>query len=163
MGKVTSSQADASRRGEGRAYLIAWAGDDPDREGLRETPVRVTRAYEEWFIGYDQNPEQMLRRTFGEVAGYDEMVTLRDIPFESFCEHHLAPITGFVHVGYLPNGRVVGISKLARVVDAFAKRLQIQERLTAEIADVVNEVLEPQGVGSCNQGHSRMSHHPWDP
>jgi GTP cyclohydrolase I len=127
--------------------LIAWAGDDPDREGLRETPARVTRAYEEWFLGYDQDPEQMLRRTFGEVAGYDEMVALRDIPFESFCEHHLAPITGFVHIGYLPNGRVVGISKLARVVDAFAKRLQIQERLTAEIADVVNEVLEPQGVG----------------
>ena len=105
--------------------LIAWTGDDPDREGLRQTPARVTRAYEEWFRGYDQDPEQMLRQTFGEVAGYDEMVTLRDIPFESFCEHHLAPITGFVHIGYLPNGRVVGISKLARVVDAFAKRLQI--------------------------------------
>ena len=147
MGKVhrlkpTRADAEMAVR-----TLIAWAGDDPDREGLRETPVRVTRAYEEWFVGYDQNPEQMLRRTFGEVAGYDEMVTLRDIPFKSFCEHHLAPITGFVHVGYLPNGRVVGISKLARVVDAFAKRLQIQERLTAEIADVVNEVLEPQGVG----------------
>jgi GTP cyclohydrolase IA len=127
--------------------LITWTGDDPDREGLRETPARVTRAYEEWFRGYDQDPERMLRQTFGEVAGYDEMITLRDIPFESFCEHHLAPITGFAHIGYLPNGRVVGISKLARVVDAFARRLQIQERLTAEIADVVNEVLQPLGVG----------------
>jgi GTP cyclohydrolase IA len=127
--------------------LIAWTGDDPDREGLRGTPARVTRAYEEWFRGYDEDPEEMLRRTFGEVAGYDEMITLSDIPFESFCEHHLAPITGFVHIGYLPKGRVVGISKLARVVDAFAKRLQIQERLTAEIADLVNEVLQPEGVG----------------
>jgi GTP cyclohydrolase I len=140
--KPTRAQAERAVR-----TLIAWAGDDPDREGLQETPARVARAYEEWFEGYDQDPEQMLRQTFGEVAGYDEMVTLRDIPFESFCEHHLALITGFVHIGYLPNGRVVGISKLARVVDAFAKRLQIQERLTAEIADVLNEVLRPAGVG----------------
>jgi GTP cyclohydrolase I len=140
--KPTRAQAESAVR-----TLIAWAGDDPDREGLQETPARVARAYEEWFEGYDQDPEQMLRQTFGEVAGYDEMVTLRDIPFESFCEHHLALMTGFVHIGYLPNGRVVGISKLARVVDAFARRLQIQERLTAEIADVLNEVLRPAGVG----------------
>ncbi len=142
--RLKPTRADAERAVR---TLLAWTGDDPDREGLRETPARVTRAYEEWFQGYDQDPEQMLRQTFGEVAGYDEMVTLRDIPFESFCEHHLAPIIGCVHIGYLPNGRVVGISKLARVVDAFAKRLQIQERLTAEIADVLNEVLRPAGVG----------------
>ena len=148
--RLKPTRADAERAVR---TLLAWTGDDPDREGLRETPARVTRAYEEWFQGYDQDPEQMLRQTFGEVAGYDEMVTLRDIPFESFCEHHLAPIIGCVHIGYLPNGRVVGISKLARVVDAFAKRLQIQERLTAEIADVLNEVLRPAGVGGRHGVH----------
>jgi GTP cyclohydrolase I len=126
--------------------LLTWAGDDPEREGLRDTPKRVARAYREWFAGYDEDPEEMLKRTFEEAGGYDEIVMLRDIPFNSFCEHHMAPITGFVHVGYLPNGRVVGISKLARVVDAFAKRLQIQERLTAQVADVINRVLQPQGV-----------------
>jgi GTP cyclohydrolase I len=126
--------------------LLRWAGDDPDREGLRDTPARVVRAYREWFQGYDEDPEGILRRTFTEVGGYDEIVTLRDIPFESFCEHHLAPIVGFVHIGYLPQGRVVGISKLARVVDAYAKRLQIQERLTAQIADIIESVLEPLGV-----------------
>lgn len=126
--------------------MLSWAGDDPDRRGLKETPSRVARAYKEWFRGYGEDPEKLLRRTFDETAGYDEIVTLRDIPFESFCEHHLAPITGFAHVGYLPNGRVVGISKMARVVDAFAKRLQIQERLTAQIADVIEKVLQPQGV-----------------
>ena len=126
--------------------LLSWAGDDPDRQGLKETPSRVARAYKEWFRGYGEDPEKLLRRTFDETAGYDEIVTLRDIPFESFCEHHLAPITGFAHVGYLPNGRVVGISKMARVVDAFAKRLQIQERLAAQIADVIEKVLQQQGV-----------------
>ena len=126
--------------------LLAWAGDDPGRQGLRDTPSRVARAYNEWFKGYDEDPEAMLKRTFDETAGYDEIITLRDIPFQSFCEHHLAPITGFAHVGYLPKGRVVGISKLARVVDAFARRLQIQERLTAQIADTIQKVLRPEGV-----------------
>jgi GTP cyclohydrolase IA len=126
--------------------LIAWAGDDPNRRGLKDTPARVARAYREWFKGYGEDPEAMLKRTFDETAGYDEIITLRDIPFQSFCEHHLAPITGFAHIGYLPKGRVVGISKLARVVDTFARRLQIQERLTAQIADVIQEVLRPEGV-----------------
>ena len=126
--------------------LLAWAGDDPGRQGLKDTPSRVARAYKEWFRGYDEDPEAMLKRTFDETAGYDEIITLRDIPFQSFCEHHLAPITGFAHVGYLPKGRVVGISKLARVVDAFARRLQIQERLTAQIADTIQKVLKPEGV-----------------
>jgi GTP cyclohydrolase IA len=126
--------------------LLAWAGDDPDRQGLTDTPSRVARAYKEWFKGYDEDPEAMLKRTFDETAGYDEIITLRDIPFQSFCEHHLAPITGFAHIGYLPKGRVVGISKLARVVDAFARRLQIQERLTAQIADTIQKVLKPEGV-----------------
>jgi GTP cyclohydrolase I len=126
--------------------LLSWAGDDPDRQGLKDTPARVSRAYQEWFKGYGEDPEALLRRTFDETGGYDEIVTLRDIPFESFCEHHLAPITGFAHVGYLPKGRVVGISKLARVVDAYARRLQIQERLTTQIADVIDKVLQPEGV-----------------
>jgi GTP cyclohydrolase IA len=126
--------------------LLAWAGDDPGRQGLRDTPSRVARAYKEWFKGYDEDPEAMLKRTFDETGGYDEIITLRDIPFQSFCEHHLAPITGFAHIGYLPKGRVVGISKLARVVDAFARRLQIQERLTAQIADTIQKVLKPEGV-----------------
>jgi GTP cyclohydrolase IA len=126
--------------------LLAWTGDDPDRQGLRETPSRVARAYKEWFKGYGENPEAILLRTFDETAGYDEIVTLRDIHFQSFCEHHLAPIVGIVHIGYLPKGRVVGISKLARVVDIFARRLQIQERLTAQIADVIEKVLQPEGV-----------------
>jgi GTP cyclohydrolase IA len=126
--------------------LLAWAGDDPGRQGLRDTPSRVARAYKEWFKGYGEDPEAMLKRTFDETAGYDEIITLRDIPFQSFCEHHLAPITGFAHIGYLPKGRVVGISKLARVVDAFARRLQIQERLTAQIADTIQKVLKPEGV-----------------
>ena len=127
--------------------LIRWAGDDPAREGLVDTPARVARAYGDWFSGYDQDPREFLMRTFDEVGGYDEMVILRAIPFESHCEHHMAPIIGEVHVGYLPNKRVVGISKLARLVDAYARRLQVQERLTAEIADTLQEVLEPRGVG----------------
>jgi GTP cyclohydrolase I len=126
--------------------LIRWTGDDPDREGLIETPSRVARAYKEWFAGYDQNPEEFLQRTFQEVAGYDEMVLLRNVRFVSHCEHHMAPIIGRVHIGYLPNNRVIGISKLARLVEVYAKRLQIQERITAEIADTLDRVLEPQGV-----------------
>jgi GTP cyclohydrolase I len=127
--------------------LLRWAGDDPNREGLAETPARVVRAYEEWFAGYETDPRELLTRTFTEVNGYDEMVLLRAIPFHSHCEHHLAAITGFVHIGYLPNTRVVGISKLARLVEAYARRLQIQERLTAEIADTIQDVLQPRGVG----------------
>jgi len=126
--------------------LIRWAGDDPDREGLADTPGRVARAYSDWFSGYAQDPAEYLRRTFEEVGGYDEIVILKGIPFESHCEHHMAPIIGEAHIGYLPHQRVVGISKLARLVDAFARRLQIQERLTAEIADTLQEVLQPRGV-----------------
>lgn len=126
--------------------LIRWAGDDPDREGLRETPRRVVDAFREFFAGYEADPEDVLRRTFEETDGYDEMVLLRDIRFESHCEHHLAPIIGRAHVGYLPHRRVVGISKLARVVDIYAKRLQIQEKMTAQIANAINDILEPKGV-----------------
>jgi GTP cyclohydrolase I len=126
--------------------LLRWAGDDPAREGLAATPARVVRAYEEWFSGYHNDPRQYLSRTFEEISGYDEMVLLRDIRFESHCEHHLAPIIGRVHIGYLPRNRVVGISKLVRLVDVFAKRLQIQEKMTAEIAGCLNSVLKPLGV-----------------
>jgi len=126
--------------------LLRWAGDDPDREGLTDTPARVARAFEEWFAGYRKNPMAFLERTFEEVEGYDEMVVLRDIRLESYCEHHLAPILGKIHIGYMPDTRVVGISKLARVADAYAKRLQIQEKLTAQIANCINEVLQPKGV-----------------
>ena len=127
--------------------LIQWAGDDPDREGLVGTPDRVVRSYEEFFAGYDLDPVEMLKRTFEETDGYDEMVILRDIEFESHCEHHMAPIIGVAHVGYIPNGRVVGISKLARVVEAYAKRLQVQEKMTAQIARCIQDVLQPKGVG----------------
>jgi GTP cyclohydrolase I len=127
--------------------LLKWAGDDPNREGLLDTPARVARAYEEYFSGYREDPREYLERTFEEVHGYDEMVVLRDIPFESHCEHHLAPIIGKVHVAYLPKKRVVGISKLARVVGAFAHRFQVQEKMTAQIADCINETLAPDGVG----------------
>jgi GTP cyclohydrolase I len=126
--------------------LLRWAGDNPDREGLRETPARVARAFEDWFSGYGQDPEEYLTRTFEEVDGYDEMVILKDIRFESHCEHHLAPIIGRAHVGYLPTRRVVGISKLARVVEAFARRLQVQEKLNVQIANCIQRVLEPKGV-----------------
>jgi GTP cyclohydrolase I len=126
--------------------LIRWAGDDPDREGLRETPRRVVDAFQEFFAGYEADPADILRRTFEETDGYDEMVLLRDIRFESHCEHHLAPIIGRAHIGYLPHHRVVGISKLARIVDIYARRLQIQEKMTAQIANTINEILEPQGV-----------------
>jgi GTP cyclohydrolase I len=127
--------------------LIRWIGEDPAREGLRETPKRVLRAYEEWFAGYENEPKQLLERCFEEVAGYDETVLLRDVPFRSHCEHHIAPITGRVHLAYLPDKRVVGISKLVRLVQVFSNRLQIQERLTAQIADTINEVLKPRGTG----------------
>jgi len=126
--------------------LLRWIGENADRDGLRDTPVRLVRAYREYFSGYHQDPEQMLQTTFEEVAGYDEMVVLRGIPFESHCEHHVAPIIGRAWVAYVPDRRVVGISKLARVVEAYAKRLQIQERLTSQIANTINDVLKPQGV-----------------
>ena len=126
--------------------LLLWAGDDPDREGLLGTPDRVVRSYEEFFAGYAENPTDMLSRTFEETEGYDEMVLLRDIPFESHCEHHMVPIIGTAHVAYLPNQRVVGISKLARTVEIFAKRLQIQEKMTAQIADAIQQALDPRGV-----------------
>jgi GTP cyclohydrolase I len=132
--------------------LIRWAGDEPDRAGLIDTPARVARAYEQWFTGYDQDPDELLQRTFEEIAGYDEMVLLRDIRFISHCEHHMAPIIGCAHIGYLPRNRVVGISKLARLVEVYAKRLQIQERMTAEIANTLNRVLMPQGVAVVVEG-----------
>ncbi len=126
--------------------LLGWAGDNPDREGLLDTPARVVRAYEEFFAGYGVDPEDFLKRTFSETEGYDEVVVLRDIRFESHCEHHMAPIIGKAHVGYLPKRRVVGISKIARLVEVFSKRLQIQEKLTAQIANTIDQVLEPRGV-----------------
>jgi GTP cyclohydrolase IA len=127
--------------------LLRWAGEEPRREGLRDTPQRVVDAYRDWFSGYDIDPAAYLRRTFEEVGGYDELIVLRDISFESHCEHHMAPIIGRVHIGYLPADKVVGISKLARVVDGYARRLQVQEKLTAQIADCITEVLKPRGVG----------------
>ena len=132
--------------------LIRWAGDNPDREGLIDTPARVSRAYEQWFAGYDEDPAEFLQRTFEEAAGYDEMVVLRNIRFVSHCEHHMAPINGRAHVGYLPRNRVVGISKIARVVDAFSKRLQIQEKMTAEIANTLEAELQPHGVAVVVEG-----------
>ena len=126
--------------------LIRWAGDDPSREGLLDTPARVVRSYEEFFAGYRDDPVQVLSRTFSEVEGYDEMIVMRDIRFESHCEHHMVPIIGKAHVAYLPDRRVVGISKLARLVDIYAKRLQIQEKMTVQIADTLNDVLQPKGV-----------------
>lgn len=140
--RPTRAEAEAAVR-----TLIRWAGDDADREGLVQTPERVVRSYEEFFSGYQSDPAAMLRRTFSETEGYDEMVVLRGIDFESHCEHHMVPIIGRAHIGYLPNRRVVGISKLARVVEAFAKRLQIQEKLTAQIANTIDAELQPLGVG----------------
>ena len=129
------------------ATLLLWAGEDPRREGLRETPKRVAAAYEDWFSGYKDDPVKFLERTFEEVDGYDEMIVLRDISFESHCEHHMAPIIGVAHVGYLPSNKVVGISKLARVVETFARRFQVQEKLTAQIANCIEDILKPRGVG----------------
>ena len=152
-----SSSADAfasadSRpsRDEARAAvrtLIQWAGDDPDREGLLDTPDRVVRSYEEFYSGYGQDPVEILKKTFEETNGYDEMVVLKDIEISSHCEHHMAPIIGRVHIGYLPNKGVVGISKLARIVNVYARRLQIQEKMTAQIADALDEAIHPRGVG----------------
>ncbi|MBI06307.1 MAG: GTP cyclohydrolase I FolE [Rhodospirillaceae bacterium] len=127
--------------------LIRWAGDDPDREGLLDTPDRVIRSYDEYYSGYTQDPVDILRRTFEETDGYDEMVVLKDVEINSHCEHHMAPIIGRVHIGYLPDKSVVGISKLARVVDVYARRLQIQEKMTAQIADALDQVIRPRGVG----------------
>ncbi|MDA8982497.1 GTP cyclohydrolase I FolE [Gammaproteobacteria bacterium] len=138
--------------------LIKWAGDDPTREGLIETPDRVIRAYKEFFAGYEEDPEQVLEKTFEEVEGYDDAVIVRNIRVESHCEHHMVPILGIAHVGYIPNKRVVGISKLARIVDIFGKRLQTQETMTAQIADTIQRVLEPKGVAVViDAGHQCMS------
>lgn len=138
--------------------LLRWAGENPDREGLLDTPSRVTKAYGEWFKGYTEDPAEILQRTFQEIEGYNEMVVLRDIRFESYCEHHMAPIIGRAHIGYLPTDRVVGISKLARVLDAFSKRLQVQEKMTAQIANTLNDVLKPRGVAVVIEGeHHCMS------
>jgi GTP cyclohydrolase IA len=139
---VTQKQAEQAVR-----TLLRWAGEDPDREGLRDTPTRVVRAYRDWFSGYLSDPADYLRRTFEEVEGYDEMIVLRGIEFESHCEHHMAPIIGRAHVGYLPTNKIVGISKLARVVDGYARRFQVQEKLTAQIAQCIDSVLKPRGVG----------------
>jgi GTP cyclohydrolase I len=141
-GKPDRAEVEAAVR-----TIIRWSGDDPDRDGLLETPARVTRALEESFVGYAQNPAGVLQKSFDEIEGYDEMIVLRGIRFESLCEHHMAPILGQAWVAYVPDGRVVGISKLARVVEAYAKRLQIQEKLTAQIAHTVNDALKPRGVG----------------
>jgi GTP cyclohydrolase I len=142
MTKRTQAEAEAAVR-----VLIEWAGDDPDREGLLETPKRVAKSYRELFAGFNEDPREYLQKTFEEVGGYDELVVLRDIRVVSFCEHHMLPFTGRAHVGYLPTNRVVGISKLSRVVNGFSRRLQIQEKLTAEIAEAINDVLQPAGVG----------------
>lgn len=146
---MTDKKTSAPSRSEAEEAvrtLIRWAGDDPDREGLIDTPNRVINAYAEFFSGYKESPKEILGRTFEEVGGYKEIVLLRDIRFESHCEHHMVPIIGKAHVAYLPNNYVVGISKLARIVEVFAKRLQIQERMTAEIANIIQEVLQPRGV-----------------
>jgi GTP cyclohydrolase I len=140
--RPTQAEVEAALR-----VLIRWAGDDPEREGLLDTPARVARSYRELFIGYETDPRAYLERTFQEVGGYDELIVLRDIRFTSFCEHHMLPVLGRAHVGYLPTNRVVGISKLARVVHGFSRRLQIQEKLTAQVAETINEVLRPRGVG----------------
>jgi GTP cyclohydrolase I len=145
--KPSRAEAEAAVR-----VLLRWTGDDPDREGLKATPSRVVRSYEEFFSGYEQDPEEILNRTFEEIAGYDDMVVLRGIRFESYCEHHMVPIIGIAHIGYLPNNRVVGISKLARVLEIFSKRLQIQEKMTAEIANTIDRALKPQGVAVVIEG-----------
>jgi GTP cyclohydrolase I len=145
--KPSQAQAEDAVR-----VLLRWAGEDPAREGLLDTPRRVAKAYGDWFSGYGEDPREFLQRTFKEVAGYDEMVILRDISFESHCEHHMAPIIGKAHVGYLPNGRVVGISKLARVVETYARRFQVQEKMTSQIAGCIEHVLQPLGVAVVVEG-----------
>lgn len=147
MSRPTREEAELAVR-----VLLEWIGDNPDREGLRSTPERVVKAYDDWFAGYRDDPVEFLRRTFREVDGYDEMIVLRDIRFESHCEHHIAPIVGKVHIGYLPDRKVVGISKLARVVETFARRLQVQEAMTAQIAHCIHDVLRPKGVGVVVEG-----------
>jgi GTP cyclohydrolase I len=149
VAKKRNGTSRAARREAEEAVrsLLRWAGEDPDREGLRETPKRVVDAYRDWFSGYSLDPAAYLRRTFEEVAGYDEMIVLRNIEFESHCEHHMAPIIGRAHIGYLPRSKIVGISKLARVVDSYGRRFQVQEKLTAEIARCISDVLKPRGVG----------------
>ena len=146
--KITTIRDKPSRKQAEEAVktLIKWAGDNPEREGLLETPKRVVNSYKEFFSGYDSKPEQILSKTFDEVEGYDEMVIVRDITIESHCEHHMVPFIGIAHIGYIPDKRIVGISKLARIADVFAKRLQTQEIMTAQIADTINEVLKPKGV-----------------
>ncbi|SBV52788.1 GTP cyclohydrolase I [Xanthomonas bromi] len=144
---VTQTQAEEAVR-----TLLRWAGEDPSREGLLDTPRRVAEAYGDWFSGYRKEPREYLERTFEEVAGYDELIVLRDISYESHCEHHMAPIIGKVHVGYLPRGKVVGISKLARVVEGYARRFQVQEKMTAQIAQCIQDVLQPRGVGVVVEG-----------
>ncbi|MDE0801069.1 MAG: GTP cyclohydrolase I FolE [Rhodospirillaceae bacterium] len=156
--KSATDRPSRSEAEEAVRTLIRWAGDDPTREGLLGTPDRVARSYGEFFAGYRQDPESILLTTFEETEGYDEMVVLRDIDYESHCEHHMVPIIGRAHVAYLPNSRVVGISKLARVVEAYAKRLQIQEKMTAQIANTINNVLAPKGVAVVIEGnHECMS------
>ncbi len=151
--RPTAEEAEAAVR-----VLLRWAGDDPTREGLRDTPKRVAKSYKELFAGYAIDPVSLLERTFEEVDGYDEIVLLRDIRLESYCEHHMVPIIGRCHIAYLPHNRVVGISKLARVADAYAKRLQIQERLTVQIANTIDQVLQPRGVGVVIEaGHQCMT------
>lgn len=143
---MSDTTPDREQAMEAVRTLLRWAGDDPEREGLLDTPERVVKAYGDWFSGYTEDPGEYLRRTFEEVANYDEMVVLRDVQFESHCEHHMAPIIGRAHVGYLPHNRVVGISKLARVVEGFARRFQVQEKLTSQIAECIQETLHPKGV-----------------
>ena len=145
--QVSRAQAEDAVR-----TLLRWSGDDPAREGLLDTPKRVAKAYEDWFSGYALDPDEYMARTFEEVAGYDEMIVLRDIEYESHCEHHMAPIIGKVHIGYLPDGKVVGISKLARVVEAYARRFQVQEKMTAQIANCIQRALHPRGVGVVVEG-----------
>jgi GTP cyclohydrolase I len=146
--KTTKPRRPSRKKAEEAIHtLLLWAGEDPEREGLLDTPKRVAAAYEDWFSGYKEDPILYLKRTFEEVEGYDEMIVLRDIAFESHCEHHMAPIIGKAHVGYLPRSKVVGISKLARVVEAFARRFQVQEKMTAQIANCIEDVLKPKGVG----------------
>ncbi|KAB2900803.1 MAG: GTP cyclohydrolase I FolE [Dokdonella sp.] len=147
MSEAPVAQVSREQAEEAVRTLLRWAGDDPAREGLLDTPRRVVDAYSDWFSGYAVDPAEYLERTFEEVDGYDELIVLRDIRFESFCEHHMAPIIGRAHVGYLPADKVVGISKLARVVDAYARRFQVQEKLTAQIAHCIDRVLKPRGVG----------------
>jgi GTP cyclohydrolase I len=145
--RVETGKPDRAAVEDAFRTIIRWAGDDPERDGLIETPARATRAFEEYFAGYSQDPALILQKTFEETEGYDEMIVLRGIRFESHCEHHLAPIVGQAWVAYVPSGRVVGISKLARVVEVYARRLQIQEKMTAQIANTISDVLKPQGVG----------------